>query len=152
MEVDEEDSRGGDAAMRTPGHNEGGPSDMDAVNDQECKVHNCTRAFLDIEEQRWSGDEGVPHQCLGTDYQGGPPEVGMVDDKAAEAVGWAPGHSGVRDEPAKEEDARELSERDGGVRAFLATTQQLQGGNEDVSLKGSEPVDLDAMGSEGEAA
>ena len=82
MEVGEEDSRGEDAAMRTPEHNEGGPSDMDAVNDQGGRVHNCTRAFLDVEEYRWSGDEGAPHPRSRTDHQGEPPDVGMVDDTA----------------------------------------------------------------------
>ena len=40
----------------------------------------------------------------------------------------------------------------GDDRAFLATKQQLQGGNKDESLTDSEPVDLDTMGSEGEVA
>ena len=32
-EADEEDNRGENAAVRTPEHNEDGPSDMGAVND-----------------------------------------------------------------------------------------------------------------------
>ena len=73
---------------------------------------------MDNEEHRWSGDEGTPHQRSRTDHQGEPPDVDMVDDKAGEAVRWAPEHNGVRAEPAEEEDARELSERGGGARAF----------------------------------
>ena len=48
-EVDEEDSRGENAVMQTPEHNEDEPSDMGAVNDQGGKAHDCTRAFLNIE-------------------------------------------------------------------------------------------------------
>jgi len=94
-EVDEEDSRGENAVMRTPEHNEDEPSDMGAaVNDQGGKAHDCTRAFLDIEGHWWSGDEGAPHQCSRTEYQGEPLDVGVVADKARGAVGQATEHRG----------------------------------------------------------
>ena len=88
-DVDEEDSRGENALMRTPAHNEDEPSDMGAVNDQGGKAHDCTRAFLDIEGHWWSGNEGAPHQRSRTGHQGEPPDVEMVDDKARQAVGQA---------------------------------------------------------------
>ena len=54
--------------MRTPEHNEDGPSDMGAANDKGGKVHDFTRALLDIEEHQWGGNEGAPHQCSRTEY------------------------------------------------------------------------------------
>ena len=66
-EVDEEDSRGVNAAVRTPEHTEDGPSDMGAVNGWGGKAYDCSRVLLDIEEPRRSGDEDIPHRCSRTE-------------------------------------------------------------------------------------
>ena len=76
----------------TPEHNEVEPGDKGTVSDQGGEAHDCTRAFLDIEEHRWGLDEGAPRQCSGTESQGGLPAVGVSAGEARGAMGYTAEH------------------------------------------------------------